>query len=493
MSHGQAIAKNAAWLLAAQTVQKLIAFVTFSLIAKWVGAEVTGHFFYAVSVTSVFVILADLGMTPVVIREMAGDEEHGRGALATALKLKAIFIPIAILASLAYAISVRADASTLTAIAIACFVMSADAVSLLWYGAIRGRRKLQYEALGMLVGQLGTAAVSLLAIIVFHWGVYGLIFALSVGSAWNVIWSVTQARRLRLSPLWKLSWRWQRLMRAAVPFALAGIFVKVYSYADTLMLKEFYSARDVGWYAVAYKVTYAFQFLPLAFVAALYPGMSAAYASKEKETLQKLIGGSLRLMTIVAVPLSAALSAFAPRLIPLAYGTAYDGTILPLMILAWVLIPIFWDFPTGSLLNATHRAEQKTASMGIAMVVNVFANALLVPPLGPTGAAISGLISFWLLFFVGLYFIRRDLPSFDWAISLFGRGLIVAAAIWFAIRFVTPAMPLVAALAFGVMASLALLFLSRLLLVEDVRMMLRVFKRTPRAPDSVDESGHDGK
>lgn len=484
MSHGQAIAKNAAWLLGAQTVQKLISFVTFSIIAKLVGVEVTGHFFYAVSVTSVFVILADLGLTPVVIREMAADESKGRAALAKALKLKALYVPLAILASISYVLAVKADQATVVAVALACLVMSADSLSVLWYGAIRGRRKLQFEALGMLIGQLLTATLSILAIKVFGWGVNGLVLALLAGSTWNVVWSVTQARRLGLWPERGLAeWRWQKLMRAAVPFALAGLFVKTYSYADTLLLKQFHTAREVGWYAVAYKVTYAFQFLPLAFVAALYPGMSAAYASKEKEALQKIISGSLRLMTIVAVPLSAALSAFAPRVIPAVYGHAYDGSVMPLMILAWVLIPIFWDFPIGSLLNATHRAEQKTAAMGAAMVVNVFANVLLVPRFGPTGAAISGVISFWLLFFMGLYFIRRDLPSFDWAVSLFGRGIGVAGLLWMLIRIATPAMPLFAALVFGLMCALALLFISQLLLVDDVKLILRLFRRAPQPPD----------
>jgi hypothetical protein len=59
--------------------------------------------------------------------------------------------------------------------------MSADAVSLTWYGAIRGRRLLQYEAIGMFVGQVLTACGSLLSVWVFHAGVPGLVVGLLLG------------------------------------------------------------------------------------------------------------------------------------------------------------------------------------------------------------------------------------------------------------------------------------------------------------------------
>jgi O-antigen/teichoic acid export membrane protein len=491
MSHGKEIAKNAAWLMAAQTAQKALSFLTFSVVARLVGVAVTGRFFYAVSVTSVFVILADLGLTPVLIRQMAQDETKGRAWLRTVFKLKVFFIPVAVTASLAYAYFTGDRGETLLAIALACLVMSADAVSLTWYGAIRGRRLLQYEAIGMFVGQVLTACGSLLSVWVFHAGVPGLVVGLLLGSLWNVFWSVWQARTMGLWPkAGDAAPPVETILRAAVPFALAGMFVKVYSYVDTLLLHEYRTETEVGYYALAYKITYAFQFLPLAFVAALYPGMSAAYASKEKDALQKILLGSLRLMTLIAAPLCGILSAFAPRFIPWVYGSAYQGAVWPLQVLAWVLLPIFWDFPVGSLLNATHRAEQKTTAMGIAMVVNVLANVVFVPTFGPVGAAWSANLSFWLLCAVGIWFVRNDLPSISAISSLFARGGLAACVIWALIWFATPPMPMVAAIIFCVACPLAVLFALRLFTLTDIRMVLGWLKKKAGVPDPVDERLH---
>ncbi|MFA6429003.1 MAG: flippase [Patescibacteria group bacterium] len=467
MNHGTQIAKNAAWLMAATTGQKIIAFLVFTLIARWVGVEITGRYFFAVSVTSVFVILTDLGMTPVVIRELAADAERGLCALKRALIAKAFLIPLTVALTMTYALLTQGSTQDWVAIGLACFVMSADAVSLIWYGAIRGKRQLRYEALGMFVGQFLTAIVSLTAAGLLHAGVNGLIVALMAGSFWNVGWSIWRAKKLGVHVAGLTPWPWKDLFIAALPFALAGIFVKVYSYVDTLLLKQFHDATAVGYYAIAYKVTYAFQFMPLAFVAALYPGLSAVHASGDREGLKRVVQGSLRLMIVIAAPLSAALSAFSVRVIPLVYGEAYRGSVVVLGVLAWVLIPIFLDFPIGSLLNATHRAGKKTMAMGITMVVNVVANILLVPTHGPIGAAWAGFLSFWVLFFVGVWFVRHDL-DLAWFARLFGKGLLTAVFVWLAILYPFASLSLPVAILLAMALALGLLIGLGLVGKEDM-------------------------
>ena len=480
MSHGRAIARNAAWLMVATTAQKVIAFVVFTVVARLVGVEITGRFFFAVSVTSVFVILTDLGITPVVIREMAAGEDRGMAALKRALQAKLFLIPVAILATLAYAFFTQAGPREWIPISLACFVMSADAVSLLWYGALRGKRLLRYEAIGMFTGQVLTGIVSILVATVFHAGVNGLVVALICGSFWNVAWSWSRARALGIRLHGVVPWHWKQLFLQALPFALAGLFVKVYSYIDTLLLQQFKGATAVGHYAVAYKVTYAFQFLPLTFVAALYPGMSALHASQDKEGLKKILHGSLRLMMMLSVPITAGLSAFAPRLIPFVYGTAYAESAVSLAVLSWVLIPIFLDFPIGSLLNATHRAKLKTIAMGVTMVINAGVNAVLVPRLGPLGAAWAGVMSFWSLLLIGVWFTRKDIADARWAAGLFARGMVAAAVLWYGIRFGLSGLPLLAALPVSALFVVFVLIGTKLVVKEDATMLLSwVRKKSP--------------
>jgi O-antigen/teichoic acid export membrane protein len=490
MATGKTIAKNVSWLLMATTAQKVLAFIAFTVAARIVGAEVTGEYFFAVAITSTFVIIADLGLTPVVIRAMASDIERGRRYLSAVVRLKTILIPVAIVCALLYA-SVRGVSFPVwQTLFIMVGVMSLDSIHLAFYGALRGKQKLSFEAIGMFVGQVLSTIVAISAALL-GWGAPGLAAALLVASAWNVGWSKLQIDRNETSFLAATKEDIRTVIHQAIPFALAGIFVKIYSYLDTMVIEAFHGTTAVGTYAVAYKVTYAFQFFPLVFVAALYPAMSNVYANGDRKTLTNVFASSLRLMAIIVAPLAAGISAIAPRFVPLFYGDAFLGSIPALSILAWVLIPIFFDFPVGSLLNATHRAHIKTVTMGAAMVVNAVLNILLVPKLGPVGAAVSGVGSFSCLMIAGMFFARHDLPSVGWMGWLFIRTCLVGVAVWFAIRTLGTVMPFAFDILFGGSVGIIGLLVTRLLTLDDLKSGLGWLKRRiGRSEDPEDEQLH---
>jgi len=477
MSYGEKIAKNAVWLIAATTLNKVIAFAAFYVIARLTGPTITGVYFYGVSVTSVFVILSDLGMTPVLIRAVAGKREDAAQLFGAAFRLKAILAPVAILAALAYGVLNGVDQTTMATIGVACLVMTADTFHLALYGALRGRQNLKIEAVGMLVGQILTTCAAISAAI-FRLGPPGLAAALLLGSLWNVFWALLNTRQLQVKVLRPGRADYRHLMHEAIPFGISGVAVKVYSYVDSLLIHAYQGATTVGLYSVAYKMTYALQFLPLTFSAALYPALANAWANKDHDALKRSFVESMRFLAAVGFMFTAALSALAPRLITTFYGAKYLGSIAPLEILPWVLLPIFMDFPVGSLLNATHRAHLKTSAMVGTMVVNVILNVILVPSMGPTGAAWAGVFSFWFLFLVGAYFAQHDAGGWKPIMSILFRGFIAAIISWAAWRIVGDLLPLFAAAVFGGAVAIIAGFVLRLIKVDDLRFIMRLRSRS---------------
>lgn len=527
MSLGHKIAKNALLLMAATTGQKLVAFLAFTLVARLTGPGVTGAYFYAVSVTSVFVTLSDLGMTPVVIRAIAGATDDSLRLFRTAVRAKFILVPIAVLASLSYGVIMHEPTEVLAAIALACVVMAADAFHLVLYGALRGRQNLKPEALGMFIGQCLTATGAVTAAW-FGLGPMGLIGALILGSLWNVGWAWWSLRLvLKVSAVAndigyggpavafgvggesqkskveegifdftadrRRTWDERRatirhLAIQALPFAIAGISVKVYSYVDSLMLNAFKGPEAVGYYSVAYKLTYAMQFLPLTFTAALYPALSQAYAAKDNDGLRRTFMGSLRLMAAVAFPISAGLSALAPRLIPLLYGDKFDGSIPAMTVLPWVLLPIFMDFPIGALLNGSKRAHLKTITMVSTMLVNIVLNAFLVPAYGPQGAAWAGVISFWFLLFMGMAFTARDVGGVWPILWILARASLAAAISWVVWSRIGNMMPLFPAMILGAVIAVLCAFAVRLVTLHD---LVPIWRTVVRRSGKGGESGHE--
>lgn len=486
MAYGARVAKNALLLMMATAGQKVVAFAAFIIVARLLGTELTGVFFYAVSITSIFVVIADLGMTPVVIRSIAGGKKDADRLFGAALRAKWYLAPVAILFALAYAALTGADRTTFISVAIACVVMTADTFHLVLYGALRGRQNLKPEAIGMFVGQCVTATASVIAAWLGY-GPIGLVTALLMGSAWNVMWAAWNLSRVSVRKTTPRAEDFRRLAREAVPFGLAGIAVKVYSYVDSLFLHRFHGAHAVGLYAVAYKLTYALQFLPITFTAALYPALSAAFAKKRIDELRNTFLGSMRLMAAIGFPITAGLSALAPKVIPLVYGDEFSGAIAAFRILPWVLLPIFMDFPIGALLNGTNRAHLKTGAMVATMAINVAANFMLVPKYGPVGAAWAGVASFWSLFAVGAWLTRENAGGIGYFVSLTVRGLLAAGASWLAWGWIGAPMPLVTTVIFGGAVAVVMGFAVGLVTVQDVLRFMRRVRPQPQNVETLHE------
>jgi O-antigen/teichoic acid export membrane protein len=407
------VAKNTLYLTIASVGQKIIAFVYFLFVARIMMPEMTGQYFLALSITTIFSVIAEFGITSVTTREIAKDPSRAAALTSHALALKIPMMLLAVLGSLLTGWALGYDSTVQTLIALSCIVLVLDAFQVFFYGVLRGFQTLQFESVGIFFG-MGTTALIGGLVLWTQPSLPLLVVALMAGSFVNLLVALSRvALRLGWSALVP---RWsgveaRAILVMAIPFALAAIFVKVYSYVDSIFISKMLDTTAVGLYAIAYKFTYAFQFLPLAFVAALFPGMSAV-AGKDQETLERILCRSLWYMAIISAPIVFGLYAIAPEAIALA-GEGYEQAVGLLQTLVFVLIPIFLDFPIGALLNASGKQSIKTAIMGVTMVINIVLNAILIPHVGILGAVYAALASFIFMLVAGLFYIPRVIPTFS--------------------------------------------------------------------------------
>lgn len=391
------LARNTLMLTAASIGQKLIAFLYFALIARTIGDEATGAYFIALALVTSIGVLDDVGLTAVVIREVAKTPERTKELLRNVVGIKLITMPITIVLALVLPGWRGFDAQTTMLVDLAIAVMLLDTISVTLYGVLRGMHQLKYESMGIFVGQALTTIVGLIALFSGARDLRLLVVALIVGSGWNAAFAMYQViKRAGWGAFVPAYSQALPILKVSFVFFLAALFVKVYSYIDSFTIQAYLGNDAVGVYAVAYKFTYAFQFLPLAFVGALYPTMSSL-ADKPAELNKTLIKAEWYL-SMLAAPIVFGIFALAPEIIGFFYTDAFAGAAPVLSVLIFVLAFIFLDFPVGSLLNATGRQAVKTGLMGGAMVVNVIGNLLLVPRLGIMGAAVAALFTFVFLF-----------------------------------------------------------------------------------------------
>ena len=375
-----------------------------------VGVEWTGKYFLALSITTMVGVIADFGLTPVLVRDAAKYPGREKELLQNVLGLKISLTVLAFLLAVVITHAFGHDAQTRQLVYIATLVMALDTIHLTIYGVFRARHRLGIESIGIFIGQWITLSIGVTSLLIQP-SLSVLIVALMAGSSWNVLFAVWHLVRQGIKP-WHLSFRvtmWRRLLRASWPFALAAIFVKIYSTTDALLLEFYLGESAVGMYSIAYKLTYAFQFFPMAFVAALYPTFSAQIHSGERQALQKTFEQAVWYMLILAVPIVLGLWSIADLLIVGVYGQQYAASVYPFRVLIFALLFIFLDFPLGALLNADDRQKTKTFIMGGTMSINVLLNIVLIPSLGIVGACYAALVAFVFLFVAGLIAARKSL------------------------------------------------------------------------------------
>lgn len=418
------LARNTSYLTLALIGQKIVSFLYFTYLARIFGPEDVGRYVFALSVTTLFSVFLDLGLANVLTREVAREPSSSGRLFGLTLAYKFMALAAVVGGVVAYAFALRYPEATRQLIYLACAVMVFDSVTLAAYSVLRGLHTLVWESIGTVMMQ-ATLAVLGVAASLFTRDLRWFMLALVVAAFTNMTFSLW---RLRASGM-ALGFRFSRsefasLARIAWPFALAAILTRLYGYVDNLFLSYFGGDRAVGIYSVAYKVTFALQFIPAAFSASLLPGFSAYFVSAP-EKLADTFGKALTYLMAIAVPVSLGIIAIAPEVLAWLYPR-FNESLWPLRILMFSLMFLFATFPMGALLPAVNRQERNTFNIGMAAVSAVILNTLLVPRFGPTGAAISSLISTLVLLVAHWQAVGQSV-KFSYA-KLFGRLSRVALA-----------------------------------------------------------------
>lgn len=411
LAEPSSLARNTSYFTMSLVVQKVISFLYFTFLARLLGPELIGKYVFALSLTTVFSVLLDLGLANVLTREVAREPKSANKYLRLVLgyKIAAMIFVVGLLAL--FLELANYPQITRQLVYIASLVMIADSFTLTAYSTIRGFHNLSWESIGAVLMQL-VVATGGLVVSMFTNDLRWLMTALVVAALSNLVFSMWQLHfrySLSLMPLY--NWLEYKVLANLVwPFALAAIMTRLYGYLDSVLLSLLSGDMAVGLYSVAYKITFALQFIPSAFSASLYPGFSSYWGSAPDKLASTFMRGVIYL-TAISVPISLGIIAVAPEVINIIYP-AFKQAVLPLQILIFSLIFLFITFPIGALLPACNKQLRQTGNLTMAAASNLLLNVFLIPIYGPVGAATASLLSTIVLLVSG-WLVARKLINID--------------------------------------------------------------------------------
>ncbi|MEA3398137.1 MAG: flippase [Patescibacteria group bacterium] len=494
----QSIAKNTSYFTLALILQKIISFSYFTILARNFVPEDLGKYYTAISFTTIFAILIDLGLANVLTREIAKAKNKAKDLLSAVIIIKLPLTIISILSALIIANLLGYPELTRRLIYLSVISMALDSFTLAFYAAVRGLRNLKFESIGAVVFQI---IVLLYGLIVIRLGL-GLLWLISAplaASLFNFLYSFFIIRlKYKISFNFKFNpLLFKAIIGIAVPFALYGIFQRLYMYLDTVLLSILAGDKFVGLYQIPFKIIFALQFLPMAFMASLYPAFAAYWKDQREETellrldissrkssaskapsrLVVSFERAMNYLIIISLPISFGIITLADKIIRL-FKSEYMEAILPLQIVIAALFFIFINFPIGSLLNACDRQKANTRNMGLALAASIILNIILIPKFQTIGASVTVVATNFLLFILGMRIVPRIITVRLKKIFLpFIKALAAAAIMAGLIMLLKDSMNIFILVPLAGLAYFAVLFALKGFRKEDVVSIFESFSR----------------
>lgn len=196
---------------------------------------------------------------------------------------------------------------------------------------------------------------------------------------------------------------WQRSVNFALP-AYGGSLTAYLNYrVDEVIVAMLLPTEQLGFYVIAVGLAERLWILPGAVASALLPHLTNR---RERDPqISVVIARHVMIwigLTCIGIFVVAGVG------IRLLYSSAYEGSIAPLR---WLLPGIF-TLSLGKVLVTELLAQEKPRytvwASGIAAVVNIAANLLLVPRMGISGAALASSISYTVLSVILMWLFVRE-------------------------------------------------------------------------------------
>ncbi len=399
-----AMVRSAGLTAGFKIIATAIAFGASLIYARALGPHGYGLYAYVIAWAMLLAIPVGMGIPGYLVREGAKMPASLRWMRRWADKrVIASGLVIAILMACAYFVPQAAEARWL-------FVVAALLPLL---GSLGGVRSALLRAKGLVARSQWPALIAgpalMLAVLAILWGLRGRLYPIELVAAMMgatfLQLAINEFQLRRAAPGPRVTPAAPIRIRAALPFMWLGGLYLLNSRVDLIMLGSINGAHDAGIYAIATRAAALVPFVVTAANLVLAPRIARLYHSGDHKLLQRMITAAARRAFIATLPLALLLIVAAWWLLYYLFGADFTPAARPLQILAGAQLAVVAFGSVGTILNMAGQEKKSMIGLALAVVLNVILNAILIPRLGPTGAAIAtgssrvfaqALLWFWL-------------------------------------------------------------------------------------------------
>ncbi len=250
----------------------------------------------------------------------------------------------------------------------------------------RAYQKMEYEAVSYFIHDIFTTIIASIMII-YGYGIVPVIIAFILGKIIAFIFASIVMIKKFPKPKYNADITLiKKLIVRSLPFIINGVFLLIIFRIDIVMLARMKDEYITGIYESAYNLIRNLELLSLVFITALYPHISSLYKNN-KQQIYTEYKKAFKILFIIVIITHLSLIIFAKPIIQIIYGPSFESAVSLIPILALGGFFLNMGALNIYLLNAMNKEKKNVLFIGLATVINLVLNLILIPEHGYYGAA----------------------------------------------------------------------------------------------------------
>jgi|GEM_PF-431211 O-antigen/teichoic acid export membrane protein/GNAT superfamily N-acetyltransferase len=395
------------------------------VVARLGGVDLFGQYSYILTFLSVFIVIADSGMTSVLGKHIAQVQTSKEAYWGNYLLLRVSFCLLVVILSVVSAYFLRRDLFALLVIgSLALPFLSSRFFEPIFQVYDRPWMS-TYSSLVYASSYLLFSFAALKfskTLLPLIWGYVLANILYSVAAAYSSHKLVKPVLRVDVAII-------RSILRLSVPLGVSGLFVIINSRSAIFMLADMKSDDYVAMYNAAYRFVELTAMLAVMLFNPILPVLSRQ-ASRDRETLRALTREIMELLAAIALPVAIICPFVSGPLMRSLYGDAFSGSAAALNVLAWVGVLVLYSLFTSSVALSIGVVKFGYWNTASAALLSIILNYALIPRYGFVGSAWAALICEGFLAGVTVAYITKNMKNLfkgrQWAKIIAANCLLAA-------------------------------------------------------------------
>ena len=385
------MAANAVAQIVGIPLQSLLSLATFAAITRYLGPSVFGDYVAAMAYLFLPTVIADLGISTIVLRDISTEPERMDAIVRAATAFRVAVSTVAIGASVGVAYALPFNNRAQVAILIGAGGSFLTLLNLSLLPVLQAQLRMHWAVVASIAGRLTTLVVTLAALAA-GLGFKTIVLATVIGNAvvllfdLRVVWALFPVRPT-VDPVY-----WRRLLRTSLVLGSGIAILNIYFRIDAVLLALLRPAAEVGLYGAAYKFVELAGALSGGIVVSLVPSLTSL-AARGDSRFNSLAQRGFDVLIFIAIPISVSMVLAAKTLLHLTAGAKFESASDALKILALYPLLSFANAVFLRMLIAAHLERMLLPiALGI-LALNVGLNLVFIPMYGYRAAAVASVAS----------------------------------------------------------------------------------------------------